>query len=366
MRHFTAQKNNIGLLFNFRFVAYKYTKINMKFTTWIITFLFASVLGYGQSVSSLIKHYSGIINWDKNTSTLTFLSTGEINFPDKYGDGTDLENDYKHNFWNVPKNVKHIIISKNVQVTGAFHVYADITIKGKDRKTSVIYGTPLNTWADKNNPGGVDLREWYYSQIQVFDGVTNIENLTLLNPFSYFVRGFGPIVNMKKCDLIDNRGGHHNHSDGYCGGNGSLVEDCYFEAGDDVFKAYFDYTVKDCTINMITNSVPIQLGWGNYPDGTICNFKNLKVVGNSGRFASDNAVICGRNGNYNVTINIDGLDVDNPNAVLVKLFEKEMTLNGEIKNANIKVKSYYGNNKGKDNLTICGEKERKNSYQCAF
>lgn len=337
----------------------------MKLSILVILSLFTS-LCFGQSVPHLTKHYSGDIDWDAKSSTIVFKTTGKINFPEKEGDGNNLEKDYKNSFWDVPKTVKKIVINKDVTLTGAFHIYGDIKIKGKDRKTSVIYGTPLQTWTDKNNPGKVDLKEWYYSQIQVFDGITDIENLTILNPFSYFVRGFGPIVNVKGCNLIDNRGGHHNHSDGYCGGNGSLVEDCYFECGDDVFKAYFDYTVKNCTIKMITNSVPIQLGWGDYSNGTICNFENITVIGNSGRHTSDNAVICGRKGKYDVTINIDGFQVDNPNAVLVKLFKKDMTLNGAIKNANIKVKNYYGKNKGKDNLIICGSKERKNNFKCSF
>lgn len=318
----------------------------------------------GQSVADLEKHYSGQISWDQKNASLTFETSGSIDFPWKMGNGKNLEQDCKNNYWDVPTDVKTITIAENVTVNGAFHTYNDILIKGKNRKTSVIYGTPIQTWTDANNPLKVDLKEWYYSQIQVYDGTANIENLTIKNPFSYFVRGFGPVVNMKSCDLIDDRDGHHNHSDGYCGGDGSIVEDCYFECGDDVFKAYFDYTVKNCTIKMVTNSVPIQLGWGNYPDGTICNFENLTIFGNSGRHASDNAVICGRNGKYKVTINIDGLEVNNPNAVFVKLFKRNMQLDGSITNAKINVKKYYGRNRGDDNLLICGEEIRKSSFEC--
>lgn len=329
----------------------------------VAIFLFASNL-QGQSVAELMKNFSGKSKWNEKTKTLYFKSSGEINFTDKAGDGTDLENDCKNNFWKVPRKVKTIIIGKNTKVTGAFHTYSNITIKGEDRKTSIIYGTPLQTWTDKNNPCGVDLKEWYYAQIQVFKDTAHIQNLTMLNPFSYFVRGFGPVIKMKDCDLIDNRGGHHNHSDGFCGGDGSVVENCYFECGDDVFKAYFDYKVINCTIKMVTNSVPIQLGWGNYSNGAVCNFKNLTILGSTGRYASENAIICGRKGTYKVTLNIDGLKIDNPNAVFVKLFEESMEVDGHIKNADINVKQYYGKNKGIDKLIICGSQNRKNHYKC--
>jgi hypothetical protein len=34
---------------------------------------------------------------------------------------------------------------------------------------------------------------------------------------------------------------------------------------------------------MITNSVPIQLGWGNYSNGAVGTFRNLRVFGDGGR-----------------------------------------------------------------------------------
>lgn len=331
---------------------------------WLIFFL-GILSGFSQSVSKLEKSYTGKTNWDNASKTLSFESTGVIYFRNKTGKGKDLENDQKNHFWKVPKGVKKIIICKDVTVTGAFHTFSDIEIIGEDRKTSIIFGTNVEAWADKNNPGNQDLKEWYYSQLQNFKGVMTIMNLTILNPFSYFVRGFGPVVHVKSCDFIDNRDGHGNHSDGFCGGDGSTVDDCYFECGDDVFKAYFSYDVSNCTINMRDNAVPIQLGWGNYSNGAVCNFKNLKIFGNSGRRSSDNAVISGRKGKFNITINIDGLEVENSNAVLVSLWDETMTLNGIITNAKINVKSYSGRRQaGTDNLLICGTKEHKNKYDC--
>ena len=337
----------------------------MKKISFLVLFLIGMAPMFSQSIAELKQSYSGKIKWSKKNQTLQFVTTGSIFFTNKTGVGKDLENDHKNHFWVVPKNVKKIIIGKNVTVTGAFHTSSDIMIEGEDRKTSVVFGTDLQTWTDKNNPGKQDLKEWYYSQFDNSGGVLSINNLTILNPFSYFVRGFGPVVHVKSVDFIDNRGGHHNHSDGFCGGNGSTVDDCYFESGDDVFKAYFNYTVTNCTINMVDNSVPIQLGWGNYSNGAVCTFKNLKVTGNSGRWSSDNAVISGRTGKYTVTINIDGLEVENPNAVMVSLWEEDMTLNGTITNAKINVKKYTDRrNSGTNNLTICNSLEHTNHYDC--
>jgi len=320
---------------------------------------------YSQSISELKQNYSGKVKWDEKTKTLHFIKSGVIFFANKTGIGKDLENDQKNHFWEVPKEVKNIIIGNNVTVTGAFQTSTDILIAGKDRKTSIVYGTDLKQWADANNPGKQNLKEWHYSQFENRDGVMSIKNLTVLNPFSYFVQGFGHVVHVKSCDFIDNRGGNQNHSDGFVGGNGSTVDDCYFEAGDDVFKAYFNYSVSNCTIKMVENAVPIQLGWGNYSNGAVCNFKNLKIIGDSGRGSTDNAVIDGRKGKYEVTINIEGLEVENKNAVMVSLWEDGMTLNGTITNAKIDVNQYSKRRTaGQNNLKICNSVEQKANYDC--
>jgi hypothetical protein len=332
---------------------------------FLITFLFSINLLSAQSIFELKESYSGKIEWQKESKTIIFKSSGVIFFQNKTGNGLDSENDHKNHFWQVPKDVKKIIINENVTVTGAFHTYSDIEIVGRDRKSSIIFGTDLEAWADKNNPGNQDLSEWFYSQLQNFSGVMKIENLTILNPFSYFVRGFGPKVHVESCDFIDNRKGHQNHSDGFCGGNGSTVYNSYFECGDDVFKTYFSYSVTNCIIKMRDNAVPIQLGWGNYSNGAICNFKNIKIIGTSGRKSSDNAIISGRKGKYEVTINIDGLEVENPNAVLVSLWENSMTLNGNITNSKINVKEYSNRRiAGINNLKICGTHNKQNIYNC--
>lgn len=337
----------------------------MKLSPTFLLLVTAGVWAYGQSVAQLQQHYTGETHWERDSGVLTFKSSGTLYFPDKTGKGNDLENDQKNHFWQVPKVVKSIHIAENTTVTAAFHTQSDVRIEGENRKTSVIFGTDLQMWADKNNPGGQDLKEWHYAQLQNFRGTMWVKNLTLLNPFSYFVRGFGPVIHVDSCDFIDDRGGLHNHSDGFCGGDGSTVKNSYFECGDDVFKVYFDNEITDCTVKMIDNSVPIQLGWGNYSDGAKTSFKNLTVIGDSGRANSDNAIISGRKGSFTVTLHIDGLKANNPNAVLVSLWDRTMTLNGTIGNAKINVGKYSNRRtSGTDNLTICANQEHNNHYDC--
>ena len=324
--------------------------------------------GQAQTVTELQSNYSGTTSWDAGSGTLSFNTTGTIYFASKVGNGTNPQTDQMQNFWDVPTQVKKIIIKEGVTVTGAFHTFATCTIEGENRYTSIVYGTPLQRWADANNPGGQDLSEWYYAQFQNYGGTLTIKNLTSLNPFSYHIRGWGTVNHVENCDIIDTRGGSQNHSDGFSGGDGSTVNNCYFETGDDVFKAYFDNTITNCTINMVDNAVPIQLGWGDYSNGAVCNFYNLTIYGTSGRWSPNktNGVIVGRTGKYTVTINIDGLKLENPNAHLVMLWQENMTLNGAITNADIKVKAYTQSayNLGKVNLTVCGGTTQSGTYNC--
>jgi hypothetical protein len=321
--------------------------------TLILFVGFTSVnLLHAQPVKELQKHYSGKINWNENTGTLTFETSGKLEF--------NRQDTCFNYFWNVPKEVKRIVINENTKVTAGFHTYNDCTIEGKDRKTSIIYGTPEQSWANNRK-----IVAWKYSHILNHGGVLRMNNLSMVDPYSFFVRSFNQLAHIKNCDFIDYRGGHHNHSDGFAGGDGSTVDSCYFATGDDAIKLYADMTVTNTTIEMVKNCVPIQLGWGNYSDGAVGHFKNLTIIGDSGRGNSDNAVISGRKGKYEVTVNIDGCEIKNPNAVLVSLWDETMTLNGEIKNAKIDVRTYSDRRTaGQDRLIVCGAQHKKAKYDC--
>jgi hypothetical protein len=263
--------------------------------------------------------------------------------------------------WRVPPEVKRIGIARGVTVNGAFHSKSDLVVAGEDRKRSVVYGTDEQRWSQNRG-----IKTFTICTFQNFGGVLTISNLTSLNPRGFHVRGWDHVVHAISADFLDRRGGHHNNSDGFEGGHGSTVRDCYFESGDDIIKVYHDVTVTDTTIKMITNSVPIQLGWGDYSDNAVGTFQNLRVFGSGGRANEGNAVISGRQGRYKVTINIDGCHIENPNGTLVSLREDSMTLRGMISRAHIRLKHYAGEfQKGTNLLTVCGTTEHKPAYDCA-
>lgn len=306
---------------------------------------------YSQSVADLSSGYTGKTEWDASSKTLTFVTTGEITFPGKNKTAW---------LWEIPSDVSHIIIGENVRVTGAFHSKKSVSIIGENRKTSVVYGTPLQKWADNNG-----IKAYTICTFQNFGGTMTIKNLTSLNPFGFHVRGWGTKMMVSYCDFLDDRGGNGNHSDGVEGGDGSVFDHCYFETGDDIFKVYFDILVTNCTVQMVQNTVPIQLGWGNYSNGAVGTFRNLTINGNSGRGAVSNAIINGRTGTFNVTVNIDSVFVNNPNAAWVTLNESTTGLKGTVTHANIKIKTHAGKYmNGPYDMTICGTKVQLSSYDC--
>jgi hypothetical protein len=312
---------------------------------------FAAAHASAQSLEQLQSAYSGKLAWDKVAATVRFTESGAINF-------TNVG--VRSFIWQVPPEVKQVRLAKGVTVNGAFHSKASVTIAGEDRKTSVVHGTEEQAWSQNRG-----IEPFTICTFQNFGGVMTISNLTSLNPRGYHVRGWDNLVHAVSCDFVDRRGGYHNNSDGFEGGHGSTVHDCYFESGDDIIKVYHDVTVTDTTIKMIINSVPIQLGWGNYSDGAVGTFRNLRVLGSGGRGNEGNAIISGRQGRYQVTVNIDGCHIENPNGTLVSLREDTMTLRGAITNANIKLKGYAGEHqKGTNLLTVCGTLERKAAYDC--
>jgi hypothetical protein len=319
----------------------------------IALFSLAGVLtSSAQPVQQLIATYSGKTAWDSASGSLSFTSSGRIDFSAAGA---------RSFIWQIPAEVKRIRIGKNVTVNGAFHSHSTVSIGGEDRKTSIVYGTEEQAWPQKHN-----LKAYEICSFQNLGGTMIVSNLTSLNPRAFHVRGWKKVMHVASCDFLDTRGGWGNHSDGFEGGDGSTVDNCYFESGDDIIKVYSDITVINTTIKMVQNAVPIQLGWGNYSDGAVGTFKNLTVIGDGGRPNEGNAIISGRKGHYTVTINIDGCHVENPNGTWVSLREDSMTLRGSVTNAHIRLKSFAGEHqKGINLMTICGATEKKAAYDCA-
>ncbi|MEY3422772.1 MAG: hypothetical protein RIR48_3101, partial [Bacteroidota bacterium] len=74
------------------------------------------------------------ILWNKKAKTITFIKS--VNFSTETDDDYDLEWFY----WEVPNDVNKIIINPNVTIKGGFRTSKSITITGKNRKSSIIYG----------------------------------------------------------------------------------------------------------------------------------------------------------------------------------------------------------------------------------
>ena len=81
------------------------------------------------------------INWNKKSKTITFSKS--VSFSVAADEDYDLDGFY----WEVPNVVDKIIIDPNVTIKGGFRASKSITITGKNRKTSIIYGTSTKNWA---------------------------------------------------------------------------------------------------------------------------------------------------------------------------------------------------------------------------
>lgn len=318
----------------------------------VAMFGFASMAG-GQSLSDLRERYSGKTEWDAQGGSLTFVSSGVIDFHrDKEMSG----------IWSVPPEVQRIVIAAGVRVTGQFTLDHDCTVEGRDWETSVLYGTDTPALLhDRKLDGGGGCMP--YSAVFAQGKIeVHVRNLTTLNPIGYMWTGTGGArIHLDHVRGIDNRGGWHNHSDGIQGGRGCTVRNCYLETGDDAIKVYSDIVVEDTTIKMVQNCVPIQLGWGSYGSGAHGVFRNLTIIGDRGR-GKVPAVIEGTAGKYRKTIEIDGLVVNNPNSALVRLHAEDMELELTITSADITVKQFAYKSPGVCRSVINGSLEQKSRY----
>jgi hypothetical protein len=322
----------------------------------ILVFYFGCTFGLiGQPVSQLIKHYTGTVTWDPASGSIEFLQSGSIKFE---------KPDQKFFIWDVPDDVKQIVIKADVTVNGAFHTYSDILIKGENRKTSVLFGTEERRWSkNRREEGYSGLFAYNYSTIEAKAGTAHIQNLTSLNPWGFHVRG--GLLHVSHCDFIDNRGGHGNNSDGIAGASGTTVDNCYFKTADDIIKVYNDITVTNTTIHMIDNTVPIQLGWSNTGDAT-GTFINLTITGESGRYNDNNAIIAAHDGIYTKTINIYDSNIENPTASWLSLRVPGQIVKGEVKNTRISLKSFWSRFKeGENHMIIYGDIDESNLYDCS-
>jgi hypothetical protein len=324
-----------------------------RFCVVLATALWAATAA-AQSIPELEAAYSGTAEWNADSATLTFTSSGVIDFK------RDRE---MSGIWMVPREIESIVIAKDTRVTGQFFVPHDCRIEGRDQLTSVIHGTDTRELLHDKGLDGDD-NCWKYSAVAAWGRIeVFVTNLTTLNPVAYMWTGReGARIHLDRVRGIDDRGGWHNHSDGIQAANGSTVRNCYLETGDDAIKLYHDILVENTTIKMIQNCVPIQLGWGDYPNHARGVFRNVTIIGDRGR-GQPPVVIEGTKGRYRRTIEIDGLRVENPEAALVRLHEEGMQLDLTIANADIAVKEFSSDTRGTVRSTINGSQQQTNRYE---
>jgi hypothetical protein len=292
--------------------------------------------------------YTGRTSWDAGTGTLTFLSTGS--FPQSSF------------FWRAPREVKQVVIAPSVTVTGGIKADHDMTIEGRDRETSVLFGTAEQRW-----PQNRGIAPWTVSAIEGLSRPTlTIRNLTSRNPRGYNISNWGGVTHVDNVSLIDDRGGDQNNSDGFVGGNGSTIKNSYIRTGDDAIKLYFDMTIEDVTIDMEHNGAPIQFGWNNEQSQVRGTIRGLTVRGVSRDGRYNRGVFSWVQNHVNGarrSVTIEGLDVDVPGGDLFELRPTNGSVDMDITDADIAVRGYGRKNAG--TLLICGTTRQASTYRCA-
>ena len=258
-----------------------------------------------QAIEAIGLLYSGIADWNAESGVVTFSSSG--NMPDSQ----------EGFFWNVPPSVKQVVINSDVTVQGGLRVaFRDaknpLLIKGLDRKTSVIVGTPQQKWTE--NAGIAESAKWRYGAISVVeDAIVHVSNLTSKNPRGYHISGYAnkAVIHVDGCDLLDTRGGDNNNSDGFVGAAGSSIRNSFISTADDAIKVYHDITIENVTIEQHRNGAPLQFGWGGENDAATANIKNLVIRGVSADDKYNLAPLTWSGGHRGVrNVSIDGLTID--------------------------------------------------------
>lgn len=303
--------------------------------------------------------YSGNVEYDVTSKTVTFTISGTINFLNRI-EKTD-------NIWHIPNSILKVLINENVTVTGQFTWGHTMTFEGKDKYTSVVYGTSgrgvLNSFGLDKKYSCVAYSTFYgYGS-----GDNYIKNLTCLNPLGFMFTGKNNCrLHLDGVRGIDDRGGFSNHSDGISSASGSTVKNCYLETGDDAIKVYANIYVENTDIIMVQNCVPIQYGWGTYGSGAVGTFKNVRITGNDGRNAEKfviNMASTSAGTGYNKTIIMDSCVIENPVGTLFLMSDNTIKSNVTITNSRINVKD-YGVKSGTGTIAICGSSAPSNQYNC--
>ncbi|WP_431880089.1 hypothetical protein [Micromonospora marina] len=174
----------------------------------------------------------------------------------------------------VPDSWTEIVIGAGVTLRGNFFIPANrtkaLTIIGRDKQTSQLTGD------------GPHVKDYARAGVTTEAKIKlTLRNYTSVNPRFYHMWAKSAQVVMSGMRYLDNRDLGSNNSDGFSGGDDSLIENTFIDTWDDSAKLYTgDLTIRDTTIVHNRNGAPIQMAWGDYGQGTAI-LDGLTVVSNS-------------------------------------------------------------------------------------
>lgn len=232
------------------------------------------------------------VDWNEASGVFTFRQS--VNF----SSNATADNDIDGFYWEVPQEVKKIIVDANVTITGGFRFRDEIIIEGVERSTSRIFGTNSKSWAlgpdGQNNSScgnrlgddrAHDCEKWNYGAISSHrteankNAVFTIRNLTLENPRTYAITTFDQKLVVDNVHIVNTREGndYKSNSDGIGGGAGTVISNTKIDTWDDGVKLYRNTTLKNVTIIHNANGAPLQLGWGA-KGATQHSIDNVKII----------------------------------------------------------------------------------------
>jgi hypothetical protein len=334
---------------------------------------------------------SDAVIWQNTEGVLTF--TKNTNFSDQANADLDKEGFY----WTVPNVVKRVVINQNVQIIGGFRAITDLTIEGKDRATSEIFGTNTKGWSlgpdaatdpntsctagAKGDDRVHDCEKWKYGAISATAPATatvTVQNLTITNARSYAITSFSCKYVVDNVHIRNTRPtpDYHSNSDGISAGAGSVVKNSKIDTWDDEIKLYRDMTVENVTLIHNSNGAPFQLGWGNDNNTTNHTIKNVLVIANNlnhSNLALFSASLT--SGKVNRHVTIDGLKARYADSQKIRgkdslclflLKSADATLTVTVPTAGVlDIVAPIGlGGSGKVNISACGATTVKNQYSC--
>jgi hypothetical protein len=152
--------------------------------------------------------------------------------------------------------------------------YVKGTITGRNVDNVTIRGRGILSGIDIPRKPGVAGIPWNLIQ---FDGSGSqtVEGITCIQPphFVLLSRGNFSVRNTKLF-------GWYHQTDGWGGGDDSLIEDSFLKVNDDVVKFYGqNQTARRLTIWQQVNGAPFQLGWGgNGQTATNCLAEDITII----------------------------------------------------------------------------------------